>query len=556
MNRLAILGSVTAATLVFASACGGDSNSGGDCEANMLAGDLVITEIMANPSGADEGSEYFEIFNATTAPITLTGLALVSSRDDGTDEDVHTMREATIAAGQYFVIGGILDEFKEAYMDYGAANDLSFRNSNGQLALRCKDVEVDKTTYASAPDGASLELNGAEMPNSVRNDDEANFCASATEFAPDFFGSPQLANSACGNVVPGMCDDNGTMRATVPPVLGDVVITEIMPNPGTGVDGEWIEVIATADFDANGLSMARADGTGSASTVSSSACIAMTVGDHLLFSANDDAATNGGLPTADATFTFALPNGGGSVQTSIGETILDVITYDGSTAGVSTNLDAGSNDPVANDDVANFCGAVTMYGDIGNRGTPRATNTACVVAGQCLDNGTPRAIVSPGAGEVAITEWHPNPSGTESAQEFLEVQFSVAADLNGLQFGRDVALIGVEGDSVDAAACIPVAAGGFAVIAANADTGVNGGIPQVDFDYTCTPTSSCTMVNSNGTFFVGVGGTVLDTIAWVATANGVSVQIDGGANQCNTPAGNTYGDGDLGTPGAANATCP
>ncbi len=537
-------------------ACGGNSSNGGDCEANLLEGDLVITEIMANPMGADEGKEFFEIYNATTSPINVAGLTLISSRDDGTSEDVHTMREATIAPGQYFVVGGILDEFKETYMDYGAANDLSFRNSNGRLAMRCKDTTVDEVTYATAPDGASLELNGAEEPNHVRNDEEANFCEATATFDTDALGSPQAANGVCGNIAPGMCDEDGASRATVLPVLGDVIITEAMPNPeGADGDGEWIEVLALGDFDANGLTIGRVDGSVTEGSIGGTDCVSVATGDRLLFATNDDAATNGGLPTVDGTFGFSMRNTAESVQVSLSEVVLDVVAWEDSDEGISINLDPGSNDPVANDIAANFCGGSATYGDQGNLGTPRAENTGCVLAGQCLDGGVARPIVSPGAGEVTITEWHPNPSGSEPAQEWLEVQFSVDADLNGLQFGRDGAMIGVEGDTVDLTNCLRIPAGGFAVIAANADSGVNGGILQVDFDYACTPSSTCTMVNSNGTFFVGAGGAVLDTITWVSSTDGASIQIDG-ALQCNTPAGNAYGDGDLGTPGAANVACP
>jgi len=551
MIRLGIIGSTLGMTLLV-SACGGNSNSGGDCEANLLAGDLVITEIHANPEGADEGLEYFEIFNATTAPIDLTGLALISSRDDMTDEDVHTMREATINAGQYFVVGGILDEFKEPYMDYGAAADLSFRNSNGRLALRCKDVVVDETTYAEAPSGASLELNGAEAPNHIRNDEQANYCEASVEFAPDFLGSPQMANGVCGNVVPGTCDDNGTMRPTNAPALGDVIITELMPNPeGPDGDGEWIEVLALGEFDINGLTVGRADGgSGAPGTVSDAACVTVSAGDHFIFASNDDTATNGGLPAPVATFGFSLLQSDGAVQISLGETILDTVTWPASSSGVSINLDPGSNDPVSNDDAGNFCPGSQAYGDAGNLGTPGAANSACVLGNTCLDGGTPRDIDPPGAGEVEISEWMANPAAVADNQgEWFEVRALAAFDLNGFQLGSDA---GTVLQTVTSADCIPVTAGTHLVFGRQSDMALNGGLPRFDG-------TAFNLGNGDDNIFVGFGDVVLDMVAISTAANGVSTQKDADGDECDTDTlvvVPTYGDGDTGSPGDANDDCP
>ena len=48
----------------------------------LTAGALVISEIMADPEGADEGLEWFEIYNATSEPIDLEGLTLVYAKVD------------------------------------------------------------------------------------------------------------------------------------------------------------------------------------------------------------------------------------------------------------------------------------------------------------------------------------------------------------------------------------------------------------------------------------------------------------------------------------------
>ena len=98
--------------------------------------------------------------------------------------------------------------------------------------------------------------------------------------------------------------------------------------------------------------------------------------------------------------------------------------------------------------------------------------------------------------------------------------------------------------------------GEFAVLGANADSGANGGV-AVDYAWG----SAISLGNSND--FVRIrtaDGTTLVQVNWSSAAAGKSLEVRGGtlplivaADLANTPAGITYGLGDLGTPGAANS---
>jgi hypothetical protein len=78
--------------------------------------------VIANPGGSDTGSggEFLEIYNTTGRTIDLGGLILEYSHDE--DAGQHSVRDATIAAGDYMVFGAVLPEFKEAWVDYGMAD--------------------------------------------------------------------------------------------------------------------------------------------------------------------------------------------------------------------------------------------------------------------------------------------------------------------------------------------------------------------------------------------------------------------------------------------------
>src|SRR5690606_14739309 len=68
LSHALVLGGI-ATSLLSLSACGdGGGGREGGCE-SIIAGDLVVTEIMANPPGPDSGSEWFEIYNASPAAI-------------------------------------------------------------------------------------------------------------------------------------------------------------------------------------------------------------------------------------------------------------------------------------------------------------------------------------------------------------------------------------------------------------------------------------------------------------------------------------------------------
>ena len=73
-----------------------NENTGED-EVGGLPGGLVITEVMADPEGADDGLEWFEIHNASSEAIDLAGFDLIYSKLDGTGRKSHTIaRSLTI----------------------------------------------------------------------------------------------------------------------------------------------------------------------------------------------------------------------------------------------------------------------------------------------------------------------------------------------------------------------------------------------------------------------------------------------------------------------------
>src|SRR3954466_13738075 len=91
--------------LLALGACGPSEGKKGECKDSLVVGDLVITEVFADSkapvggSGADEGKEWFEIYNSTDHPIELEGLRVDHSRPDESKLKSHVMTAVTIAPG-------------------------------------------------------------------------------------------------------------------------------------------------------------------------------------------------------------------------------------------------------------------------------------------------------------------------------------------------------------------------------------------------------------------------------------------------------------------------
>ena len=204
--------------------CGASGDSTGECESAIIVGDLVITEVFADAPGEDAGNEWFEIYNASAATLNLKGLTLVTSRNDGDGVKTHKMSEIVIAPGQYLTVGGVLEEFRQTFIDYGYGGDLGqLRNTNGRLALACGDTIIDEFIYLDSTSGVSTQLSGSIAPDHIANDNPDNLCTSSSnEYVSEQFGTPQAANDPCGPVNQNECMDAGVMRAVVKPEVGDV----------------------------------------------------------------------------------------------------------------------------------------------------------------------------------------------------------------------------------------------------------------------------------------------------------------------------------------------
>jgi hypothetical protein len=454
-----------------------------------------------------------------------------------------------VAAGQYVVLAkSVPNTAALPVVDY-AYGTLSLTNSSAaSLTLGLPDGGVaDVINFATPVSGKSWSLDPTK--NDVTNNDvTTSFCAAQTQWAGVDYGTPGAANDACPLVaMPGECMDNGSPRAIVSPNAGELIITEVMNHPSNGATNEWIELNALANFDLNGIKISNT--TGSSKTITAATCIPVTSGSYPLLAASADGGANLPVPTfvygslsltdtGAQSLTLALPDAG----------ILDVANYNvpNSMTGKAQQLNPLTFDANGNDDPANFCSAQTQWSGV-DFGTPGAINSACPVVaqpGQCLDNGTPRAIISPNVGDARITEFMGAPS-TNANDEWVEVFANTAFDLNGLTLANATTT-----RTITSSACVPVGPGQYVVLSKNLTN--TASLPTIDYAYGTLSISN----TAAGTLTLGLPDAgIVDTVSFAKPLAGKSWTLN------TTDAGfcgslSQWAGVDFGTPGAVNDACP
>lgn len=194
--------------------------------------------------------------------------------------------------------------------------------------------------------------------------------------------------------------------------------------------------------------------------------------------------------------------------------------------------------------------------------TPDATTTyeACATGGgftECQQ--VTINVVHPG--DLMISEFLPNPDGTDTGKEWFEVYNSSSEDIDvaGWTLSDDGSDSITLGNGVDP---VIVPAGSYFVFAQSSDVAVNGGIDNVGYAY---GTSGFTLGNSGDEIVLSLGGTEIDRVNYTGSwpyASGQTASADPRVLHGNpvandnvafwTASVDAYGDAtNLGTPGAA-----
>jgi len=159
-------------------------------------GQLVITEIMANPNAVDDVlGEWFEVRNVSASPISLMGLTLATASNSTT-----VASDVIVPPGGIIVLGRNADPVANGgvVVAYAYGDAIPLPNNNMVLTISREGVVIDAVSFPglAAVAGKSFSLNPAAQ-TAIDNDTLANWCWSGSALTSGDFGTPGAVNETC-----------------------------------------------------------------------------------------------------------------------------------------------------------------------------------------------------------------------------------------------------------------------------------------------------------------------------------------------------------------------
>lgn len=165
-------------------------------------GDLIITEIMANPTAlSDTEGEWFEIYNASGNTISLQNLVI--RRDDTNEHGIG--EDLNLEPGAYMVLQRTATA-SAASNNYVYGSSITLSNSGAELGIYNEDqgggpgALIFAVNYGTSgfPEGsgASIALDPAHL-NATAAQLGSHWCISSSAFSTGDLGTPGLENDIC-----------------------------------------------------------------------------------------------------------------------------------------------------------------------------------------------------------------------------------------------------------------------------------------------------------------------------------------------------------------------
>ena len=258
-------------------------------------------------------------------------------------------------------------------------------DGDGYGAVACGGMDCDDTAPGIFPgaeeicDGIDNDCDPATDELADGDGDQWAVCDGDCDGndAGVFPGSPEVydgKDNDCNELV-----DEGVLPANA------LIITEIMQNSAVVSDdfGEWFEVYNNTAMPMNLRGVWMHDDGSNDHTIASDVWI--DPGMYAPLGKEGDTALNGGVTLAYVYEDFTLGNSTDEIYLWFGADLLDSVIYDDGVTfpdpnGATMSLDIAMYDTVLNDDGANWCFGVPVFGD-GDTGTPGADNESCA----CMD---------------------------------------------------------------------------------------------------------------------------------------------------------------------------
>lgn len=341
-----------------------DGSTGGDESSTGETVDPTNVTTTIDPTGSTSGSSSTtdDPDTGSTTEDTTTG---PTTGDTDTDSTSSTTGDET--TGERVDCGNdALDTNEDcdgAELDAATCVTLGFASGD----LTCAD---DCTFDTSACDACgNAVIDEGEDCDGVEHGD-----ATCLSLGMGFTAGVLACDVACGF-------DTGGCTSVPFPAAGEVIVSEIMPDPTavSDADGEWFELHNPSPTETYQLNGCELSGQVGEEVIVIAGDFLIAPGAYISF-APESEVDPGFTPGYEWTENYAVANNGDVITLTCDGTLIDTVDYDAfpPDAGVSLNLDPDFFDAASNDVAANWCPGVNVYLDP-DTGTPGAANDECVV---------------------------------------------------------------------------------------------------------------------------------------------------------------------------------
>lgn len=175
------------------------SDDGPRPERAPVAGDLVLTEYLADPAATpDDTGEWVEF--VALESFDLSALAVSRDGSDpipiGVDVEGPYRRCTAVEPGEFIVLGRSTDPADNGGVDVRGLLSVALPNSGGTLSLFGSEALVDQVPLASFGAGIATGLS-PEATDAQANDELEAYCPAMTEFGHGDSGTPERENPPC-----------------------------------------------------------------------------------------------------------------------------------------------------------------------------------------------------------------------------------------------------------------------------------------------------------------------------------------------------------------------
>ena len=391
------------------------------CDSTM---GVVINEFVADPSGSDTDREWIELYNGSGVDVDVSGWEVQGGASSYSSIGF-VPEDTVLLAGEYLLIGDELveDDLRMApdvLMSMSLGNAGS--NADSIRLLSCEEVVMDTVIYGDSFNGTDPWV-----------DDQGNL--------PDFFAPKPSSGQSTGRVPNGvdtdiLVDDFQLLQFVSPKAPNDVIqpcdgqdvikINEFLPNPeGDDATFEWVELYnnSAVDVDLAGWSLQWGTSSYGNSFVIPEGTI--SANGYILIGGESVTGADVVVPADEDLSMGAASSSGDALRLlHCGPGISDTVIY-GPTSdeGVAENTDEWQEDDglVAISIAPKAVSGISISRRIDGIDTNISGADFMLSIENTPGEANPEVQCNEGLGFIKINEFFPNPDGSDSGQEWIEL---------------------------------------------------------------------------------------------------------------------------------------